>query len=67
MECTMVKNPDEIKGRVKEAAGSLTGNKKLKSEGKADRLAGAAKAKVKKAEVKVERLIDKAKDARPKK
>jgi uncharacterized protein YjbJ (UPF0337 family) len=56
MECTMVKNPDEIKGRVKEAAGSLTGNKKLKSEGKA-----------KKAEVKVERLIDKAKDARPKK
>jgi uncharacterized protein YjbJ (UPF0337 family) len=53
MECTMVKNPDEIKGRVKEAAGSLTGNKKLKSEGKADRLAGAAKAKVKKAEVRV--------------
>jgi uncharacterized protein YjbJ (UPF0337 family) len=61
MESTMAKNPDEIKGRVKEAAGSLTGNKKLKSEGKADRLAGEAKGKVKKAEVKVEKLIDKAK------
>jgi uncharacterized protein YjbJ (UPF0337 family) len=67
MESTMVKNADEIKGRVKEAAGSLTGNKKLKSEGKADRLAGEAKGKVKRAEATVERLIDKAKDARPKK
>lgn len=59
----MIKDNDEVKGRVKEAASSLTGNKKLKSEGKADRLAGEAKAKVKKAEVKVERLIDKTKDA----
>jgi len=31
------------KGRVKEAAGTLTGNKDLESEGAADRVAGAAK------------------------
>jgi len=67
MECTMVKNADEVKGRVKEAAGSLTGNKQLKSEGKADRIAGEAKAKVKEAEAKVEKLIDKAKAASRKK
>ncbi len=27
---------DKVKGRVKEAAGALTGDKKLKNEGKAD-------------------------------
>jgi uncharacterized protein YjbJ (UPF0337 family) len=63
----MVQNSDEIKGRAKEAAGAVTGNKKLKSEGKSDRVAGEAKSKVKKAEVKVEGLIDKARNARPKK
>jgi uncharacterized protein YjbJ (UPF0337 family) len=47
---------DKAKGRVKEAAGALTGDKKLKTEGKADQLAG----KVKNA---VEKVIDKAKDA----
>lgn len=31
------------KGRVKEAAGALIGNKKLESEGAADRLSGAVK------------------------
>jgi uncharacterized protein YjbJ (UPF0337 family) len=30
------KNVDEAKGRVKEAAGTLTGDDQLKSEGKAD-------------------------------
>ena len=34
---------DEAKGRVKEAAGDLTGDKSLKNEGKADRAAGKAK------------------------
>ncbi len=37
---------DEGKGRVKEAAGSLTGDDSLKNEGKVDRAAGDAKQKV---------------------
>jgi uncharacterized protein YjbJ (UPF0337 family) len=47
---------DEMKGRVKEAAGALTGDEKLKREGKIDQAAG----KVKDA---AEKVIDKAKDA----
>ena len=46
---------DELKGRVKEAAGALTGDKKLKREGKADQAAGKIKQKV-------EKVIDKVKD-----
>jgi uncharacterized protein YjbJ (UPF0337 family) len=34
---------DEIKGRVKEAAGALTGDDKLKRDGKADQVAGKIK------------------------
>jgi uncharacterized protein YjbJ (UPF0337 family) len=34
---------DQMKGRAKEAAGSLTGSKKLESEGKADRRGGEIK------------------------
>ena len=47
---------DELKGRVKEAAGTLTGDKKLKREGKADQAVGKIKQKV-------EKVIDKVKDA----
>jgi uncharacterized protein YjbJ (UPF0337 family) len=47
---------DQVKGRVKEAAGVLTGDKKLKREGKADQAAGTVKQKVKK-------VVDKVKDA----
>jgi len=47
---------DQVKGRVKEAAGALTGDKKLKREGKADQAAGKVKQKV-------EKVIDKAKRA----
>jgi uncharacterized protein YjbJ (UPF0337 family) len=47
---------DEAKGRLKEAAGALTGNKKLKREGKADQVAGEIKQKVGK-------VVDKVKDA----
>jgi len=47
---------DKAKGRVKEAAGALTGDKKLKGEGKADQLGG----KVKNA---VETVVDKVKHA----
>jgi uncharacterized protein YjbJ (UPF0337 family) len=35
-----VKNKDDAKGRVKEAAGDLTGDKDLKNEGKVDQAVG---------------------------
>ena len=34
---------DEMKGRLKEAAGDLTGDKSLKKEGKVDRATGGVK------------------------
>jgi uncharacterized protein YjbJ (UPF0337 family) len=49
------KNVDEAKGRVKEAAGSLTGDQDLKREGRTDQ----AKATVKNS---VDNVADKAKD-----
>jgi uncharacterized protein YjbJ (UPF0337 family) len=39
-------NMDEAKGRMKEAAGDLTGDKDLKNEGKVDKAAGSVKDKV---------------------
>jgi len=51
-----IRNKDDAKGRVKEAAGSLTGDEDLKREGKVDRAAGKAKEGV-------ERATDKIKDA----
>ncbi len=53
---------DQVKGQVKEAVGSLTGDKDLESEGKADRRAGEAKEKLGDATDKVEEVIDTAKD-----
>ena len=47
---------DELKGRVKEAAGSLTGDAKLKREGQLDQTVG----KVKQA---ADKAIDKVKSA----
>jgi uncharacterized protein YjbJ (UPF0337 family) len=47
---------DKIKGRVKEAVGVLTDDRKLKNEGKLDQSAGKIKQTV-------ERVVDKAKDA----
>jgi uncharacterized protein YjbJ (UPF0337 family) len=47
---------EELKGRVKEAAGALTGDAKLKREGQLDQTFG----KVKQTAAKI---IDKAKDA----
>jgi uncharacterized protein YjbJ (UPF0337 family) len=47
---------DELKGRVKEAAGALTGDEKLKREGKVDQVVGKIKQKV-------EKVVDKVKDA----
>jgi uncharacterized protein YjbJ (UPF0337 family) len=59
----MAGKADQMKGKAKEAVGDLTGNKDLKSEGKADRQAGKAKERVGKVEEKVEEVIDKAKGA----
>ena len=47
---------DKGKGRIKEAAGDLTGDRSLKNEGKTDRAAGKAKDAVDKG-------ADKVKDA----
>jgi uncharacterized protein YjbJ (UPF0337 family) len=41
-----VPSKDEAEGRIKEAAGDLTGDKDLQREGKADQTAGKAKDKV---------------------
>ena len=56
-------NTDQIKGRVKEAAGALTGNDKLKSEGKADQAAGDVKKVVSDVADKAEEVVDTVKDA----
>jgi uncharacterized protein YjbJ (UPF0337 family) len=53
-EHAMSGTTDKIKGRVKEAVGVVTGNQRLKDEGRIDQATG----KVKKT---VERVIDKAK------
>ena len=37
------KNTDKVKGRAKEAAGAVTGNWRLKNEGRADHAKGSAK------------------------
>ncbi len=47
---------DELKGRVKEAAGALTGNEKLKQEGQLDQAVGRVKQTA-------EKVIDKVKNA----
>jgi uncharacterized protein YjbJ (UPF0337 family) len=39
----MAGEADEVKGRIKEAAGDLTDDEDLKKEGKIDRLSGKAK------------------------
>ena len=63
----MAGKTDQMKGKAKEAVGDLTGNKDLKSEGKADRQAGEVKEKVGKVEEKVDEGIDKVKDVLHKK
>lgn len=47
---------DEVKGRVKEAVGALTGDDKLKNEGKIDQASGKVKQGA-------ERIVDTAKEA----
>jgi uncharacterized protein YjbJ (UPF0337 family) len=40
-----VTNSDDVKGRIKEAAGDVTGDKDLQNEGKTDQAAGNIKEK----------------------
>jgi len=40
---------DKVKGRIKQAAGDLTNNKRLKTEGKADEFRGNIKINIDKA------------------
>ena len=49
---------DQAKGRAKEAAGALTGNKRLKREGKMDQAAGKVKQAAEKTVNKVRKAMD---------
>jgi uncharacterized protein YjbJ (UPF0337 family) len=53
---------DEMKGRVKEAAGDLTDDEDLQREGKVDKAAGKVKDKVRGAKDKAEDFVDSAKE-----
>ena len=50
---------DEVKGRIKEAAGALTGNDKLREEGKTDQAIGKTKQVVQKAADAVKNAVKK--------
>lgn len=50
---------DDAKGRVKEAAGAITGNEKLKTEGQVDQVSGKTQGSFGDAKEKVKDLIDK--------
>lgn len=58
----MGEKTDQAKSRVKEAAGVLTDDTDLESEGKADRIAGETKEKIGDAKEKAEDVVDKVKD-----
>ena len=51
---------DVLKGRIKEAVGALTGNDKLRAEGKADQVVGKAKLAVAKVADKTEKFVERA-------
>jgi len=53
---------DDAKGRVKEAAGDLTGNRDLEREGKLDRAGDSAKESAENAKDKASALVDSVKD-----
>ena len=50
---------DEVKGRIKEAAGALTGNDKLREEGKTDQAVGETKQAVQQAADTVKKAVKK--------
>jgi uncharacterized protein YjbJ (UPF0337 family) len=51
---------DVVKGRIKEAAGVLTGNDKLRNEGKTDQAVGKTKQAVQKAADTVKKAVKEA-------
>jgi uncharacterized protein YjbJ (UPF0337 family) len=53
---------DVVKGRIKEAAGALTGNDKLRAEGKTDQAIGKVKQVAEKAIDKVEQAVKKVRE-----
>jgi len=53
---------DEVKGRIKEAAGVLTGNDELRAEGKTDQAVGKVKQVAEKAVAKVEQAVKKVRE-----
>ncbi len=53
---------DQAKGKVKQAAGDLTGDDDLKREGKVDEASGTAKGKLEEAKDKAEDVVDAMKD-----
>ena len=59
----MGENVDKGKGRVKEAAGDLTGDKDLKREGKVDQATGKVKDKVGEASDKVKETLNRDDDS----
>jgi uncharacterized protein YjbJ (UPF0337 family) len=48
---------DKMKGRIKQAAGDLTNNKRLKAEGKADEFRGTVKNNIDKAADKLKKQV----------
>ena len=50
---------DVVKGRIKEAAGALTGNDKLRDEGKTDQVVGKAEQAVQNAADTVNKAVKK--------
>jgi uncharacterized protein YjbJ (UPF0337 family) len=50
---------DVVKGRIKEAAGALTGNDKLREDGKTDQAVGKAKQAVQRAADTVKKAVKK--------
>jgi uncharacterized protein YjbJ (UPF0337 family) len=53
---------DDVKGRVKEAAGDLTDNQDLKNEGKTDRASGKVKDAIDDVKDKADDAVDSIKD-----
>lgn len=57
-----IRNKDDAKGRLKEAAGDLTGDDEMKREGKVDKATGAVKDGLDKASDKVKGAVGKDRD-----
>jgi uncharacterized protein YjbJ (UPF0337 family) len=53
---------DVVKGRIKEAAGALTGNDELRAEGQTDQTVGKVKQVAEKAVEKVEQVVKKVRE-----